>query len=111
MLTKYWYGWCVASLQAMGFPLVLNLEGGYSPANVVAGVEQVLLALSGTKQVSDFLADMRKTHAAMCGDAPFAPHAARVRRMAEAVETRAAAVQKNIFKLSLCKEDVPQHPP
>ena len=101
-LTQYWYGWCVASLQEMGVPLVLNLEGGYTPANVVAGVEQVLLALKGNKQISDFIADMQKSHAAVCGAAPFAPHAARSHRMAEAMEARAAAFEGKIFGLHLC---------
>lgn len=102
-LTQYWYGWCVASLQEMGFPLVLNLEGGYTPANVVAGVEQVLMALKGTKQTSDFVADMQMSHAALCGDAPFVPHSARSRRVAEAMETRTASMEENIFKLYICE--------
>ena len=101
-LTQYWYGWCAASLQELGLPLVLNLEGGYTPGNVVAGVEQVILALKGAKQGGEFLADMHRAHAKACGGGvPFAPRAAHVCRMAEATQTRKAAIQNQSFALRI----------
>jgi len=102
-LTQFWYGWCIASLKEMSLPLMLNLEGGYKTANVVACVEQVLIALKGTKQSGDFSLDMQRAHIAACGDQIFQPKAAHIRRMLEAMETRNEAIESSRFELHVCR--------
>lgn len=54
-LTENWYGWCIAELMSRDVaPLVLNLEGGYHPANVARAVGTVVDALAGAS-VAEFL--------------------------------------------------------
>lgn len=53
-----WYGWCIAELMSLSSaPLVLNLEGGYTPENVVKAIGTSIDALGGA-QAEDFLARM-----------------------------------------------------
>eukprot|EP00928_Gymnodinium_smaydae_P048731 TRINITY_DN32623_c0_g1_i1.p1 TRINITY_DN32623_c0_g1~~TRINITY_DN32623_c0_g1_i1.p1 ORF type:complete len:532 (+),score=61.87 TRINITY_DN32623_c0_g1_i1:51-1598(+) len=57
-LTADWYGWCIAELMTMAIaPLVLNLEGGYTPENVVQAVGRTIDALAGAPP-SHFLESM-----------------------------------------------------
>lgn len=57
-LTPDWYGWCIAELLNLAIaPLVLNLEGGYTPENVVRAIGASIDALGGTR-AEDFLSRM-----------------------------------------------------
>jgi len=57
-LTSDWYGWCIAELMKLSVaPLVLNLEGGYTPENVVLAIGKTIDALDGA-DAEDFLSFM-----------------------------------------------------
>eukprot|EP00931_Biecheleriopsis_adriatica_P041554 TRINITY_DN23741_c0_g1_i1.p1 TRINITY_DN23741_c0_g1~~TRINITY_DN23741_c0_g1_i1.p1 ORF type:complete len:549 (-),score=114.60 TRINITY_DN23741_c0_g1_i1:104-1690(-) len=57
-LTPDWYGWCISELMSLDVaPLVLNLEGGYTPDNVVRAIGRTIDALAG-KRPEDFLSCM-----------------------------------------------------
>eukprot|EP00930_Biecheleria_cincta_P095136 TRINITY_DN87152_c0_g1_i1.p1 TRINITY_DN87152_c0_g1~~TRINITY_DN87152_c0_g1_i1.p1 ORF type:complete len:530 (+),score=85.91 TRINITY_DN87152_c0_g1_i1:74-1663(+) len=60
-LTPDWYGWCISELvRQTRTPLVLNLEGGYTPENVVLAIGRSIDALAGA-QPEDFLSCMSIT--------------------------------------------------
>lgn len=56
-LTPDWYGWCIAELMTLNSPLVLNLEGGYTPENVVRAIGRTIDALAGA-DAEDFYSFM-----------------------------------------------------
>lgn len=57
-LTPDWYGWCISELMRQTrTPLVLNLEGGYTPENVVIAIGRSIDALAGAPP-EDFLSCM-----------------------------------------------------